>query len=118
MAQIMLKAPFSCSICKKAFSKLSDLGDHVGTAHILKKSEHSHESISNLDSIKSSHENISNLDTIENSLENTSYPENVEDSVVDQSESDCEEIRIQSQADREEDVIVKSKQGNSSPAYR
>ena len=36
--QLLMEKPFSCSICHEGFSKLTSLGDHVESVHVLKKS--------------------------------------------------------------------------------
>ena len=101
-----MEKPFSCSICQKAFAKLNSLGDHVENVHILQKS--SEKSQENHSDFGKSNQSESNCEEIKIDSENNSDPKNIENSIVDQSEPDCEKIKNHSDRQRIENATGKS----------
>ena len=92
----MFETPFSCSLCHKEFSQLQALGHHVETIHMHQPEEKSRE-----------------IDVV-NPKENILVDDQKNIERFRKESSDCEEIKIQTQADKEEDQIKQRKISNES----
>ena len=89
----MLETPFSCSLCHKEFAQLQALGNHVETIHVQ---------------LKQPEEKSREID-VANPKENILVDEQKNVERFRKESSDCEEIKIQTQADKEEDQIKQRK---------